>query len=62
MQRERAHLIRPHLTGLGLQPGRDVGKQRAVLAFDRANLQLQARRVRLTAVRGQQEVPFLQTE
>ena len=62
MQRQRAHLVGSHLTSLWLQARRDVGKQRAVLALNAADLELEARRIRLTAVRRQQKVTLLRTE
>ena len=62
MQRQRAHLVGSHLTGLGLQARCDIGKQRAVLALNAADLELEARRVRLTAVRRQQEVALLKNK
>ena len=59
MQRQWSHLVRLHDAGLGLQSWRDVGEHVAVLTFDRANLELEARCIRLASVRRQKKVSFL---
>ncbi len=59
VQRQRLDLVLAQLARLGLEARRDVGLQRAVLALNAANLELEPRRVRLTAIRRQQEVALL---
>ena len=59
VEAERTDLVHLQLTALGLQPGRDVGRQCPVLTLDGPHLDLQPGGVGLTPVRRQQEVAFL---